>query len=140
MIALLENNPCGGLLNAPVSDAEMAARIVRTVAEYYRLTVEELEGPRRPERIAFPRQVAMWLIRSFTRLSLASVGEHLGRRDHGTVLHGWRTINDRLEICRQTAREVQHLMNLLGVKYEDRLHNPAPANEQPTTHNKHGQL
>ena len=64
------------------------AEIKRVVAEYYGLSMLELEGPSRVREIAHIRQIAMFLGKRFTPLSLAQLGERLGNRDHTTILYG----------------------------------------------------
>lgn len=61
--------------------------IQRRVAERYSLTVEDLKSDSRVRRMAFPRQVAMYLCRELTGHSLPKIGEEFGGRDHTTVLH-----------------------------------------------------
>ncbi|MFH1085692.1 MAG: chromosomal replication initiator protein DnaA [Chloroflexota bacterium] len=62
--------------------------ILRAVAAYFGLRVEDLTGSRRPRSIAMPRQIAMYLIRELTPLSLPQIGQVLGGRDHTTVMYG----------------------------------------------------
>src|SRR4029079_16729861 len=61
--------------------------IQKRVAEHYDIRIADMTSKRRPEHIAFPRQVAMFLSRNLTESSLSSIGEAFGGRDHGTVLH-----------------------------------------------------
>jgi chromosomal replication initiator protein len=68
--------------------------IQKTVADYYKLKVTEMHSKKRSRAIARPRQVAMWLARELTHHSLPEIGEAFGGRDHTTVLHAYRTIND----------------------------------------------
>jgi len=68
--------------------------IQKTVADYYKLKVAEMYSKKRTRAIARPRQVAMWLARDLTHHSLPEIGEAFGGRDHTTVLHACRTIND----------------------------------------------
>ncbi len=71
--------------------------IIKRVADHYDLRVADILGRRRPDHIAFPRQVAMYLARTLTESSLASIGDAFGGRDHGTVLHACRAVTDRME-------------------------------------------
>ena len=64
---------------------------------------------RRPENIAFPRQVAMFLSRELTGKSLNSIGEAFGGRDHGTVLHACRLVRDRMEVDTDVRQAVRYL-------------------------------
>ncbi|MCX7171102.1 MAG: chromosomal replication initiator protein DnaA [Proteobacteria bacterium] len=68
--------------------------IQKTVADYYKLKVAEMYSKKRTRAIARPRQMAMWLARDLTHHSLPEIGEAFGGRDHTTVLHACRTIND----------------------------------------------
>lgn len=66
--------------------------IISTTAEYFDLTVADLIGPGKTRPVAHARQIAMYLTRSFTELSLPSIGREFGNRDHSTVLHAERKI------------------------------------------------
>ena len=68
--------------------------IQKTVADYYKLKVAEMYSKKRTRAVARPRQIAMWLTRELTHHSLPEIGEAFGGRDHTTVLHACRTIND----------------------------------------------
>jgi chromosomal replication initiator protein len=89
--------------------------IVKTVANFYNVTTDELRGPRRTRRIAQPRQVVMYLIREETDASLPQIGAELGGRDHTTVLYGYERVRARMEQDDQFKRE---LMLLKGQLYE----------------------
>ncbi len=83
-----------------------------TVARRFDLRRAELTGKRRPERIAFPRQIAMCLARKLTDCSLSIIGEAFGGRDHGTVLHACRVIKDRMEVDARVREVVLGLEKL----------------------------
>jgi chromosomal replication initiator protein len=72
--------------------------IQKKVAEHFDLRLSDMISRRRPENIAFPRQIAMFLARQMTESSLHTIGEAFGGRDHGTVLHACRLVKDRMEI------------------------------------------
>jgi chromosomal replication initiator protein len=61
--------------------------IKHAVAAHYKISVEVLVGRKRTSAIAFPRQVAMYLARMLTNLSLSDIGSGFGKRDHTTVIH-----------------------------------------------------
>jgi chromosomal replication initiator protein len=69
--------------------------IQKTVAEYYKIKVSDMYSKRRPNNIAAPRQVAMYLAKEMTQKSLPEIGELFGGRDHTTVLHAVRKIGDQ---------------------------------------------
>jgi chromosomal replication initiator protein len=61
--------------------------IQRCVAEEFGVSLQELKTKRRNKQVVFPRQIAMYLSRELTDLSLPEVGELFGGKDHTTVLH-----------------------------------------------------
>jgi len=72
--------------------------IQKKVAEHYDLRLSDMTSKRRPENIAFPRQIAMYLTRQLTTSSLSAIGEAFGGRDHGTVMHACKLVKDRMEV------------------------------------------
>lgn len=83
--------------------------IQKKVAEHFDIRLADMTSKRRPENIAFPRQVAMFLSRQMTENSLSSIGEAFGGRDHGTVLHACRLVKDRMEIDANVRQVVSYL-------------------------------
>ena len=83
--------------------------IQKKVAEHYDIRLADMTSKRRPENIAFPRQIAMYLSRQMTESSLSTIGEAFGGRDHGTVLHACRLIKDRMEVDANVRQRVNHL-------------------------------
>lgn len=87
--------------------------IQKTVADYYKLKVAEMYSKKRTRAVARPRQIAMWLTRELTHHSLPEIGEAFGGRDHTTVLHACRTINDLRTKETQLGNDVHVLMQTL---------------------------
>src|ERR1700690_2514410 len=83
--------------------------IQKKVAEHYDIRLADMTSKRRPENIAFPRQVAMYLSRQMTESSLNTIGEAFGGRDHGTVLHACRLVKDRMEVDANVRQVVHYL-------------------------------
>ena len=83
--------------------------IQKRVAEHYDLRHADMTSKRRPEHIAFPRQIAMFLSRQLTESSLSTIGEAFGGRDHGTVLHACRLVKDRMEVDPGVRHAVTYL-------------------------------
>jgi chromosomal replication initiator protein len=83
--------------------------IQKRVAEHFDIRLADMTSKRRPENIAFPRQVAMFLSRQMTELSLNTIGEAFGGRDHGTVLHACRLVRDRMEVDANVRQVVSYL-------------------------------
>ncbi|MFX0549884.1 chromosomal replication initiator protein DnaA [Hathewaya histolytica] len=67
------------------------------VSSYYNLKIEDLKSARRTRNIAFPRQIAMYLCRKLTDMSLPKIGEEFGGRDHTTVIHAYDKISENLK-------------------------------------------
>ena len=68
--------------------------IQKTVADYYKIKIADMHSKKRTRVIARPRQIAMWLTKELTPMSLPAIGDAFGGRDHTTVLHACRTIAD----------------------------------------------
>src|SRR5512137_2678960 len=83
--------------------------IQKRVAEHFDIRLADMTSKRRPENIAFPRQVAMYLARQLTESSLNTIGEAFGGRDHGTVLHAFRLVKDRMEVDANVRQTVHYL-------------------------------
>jgi chromosomal replication initiator protein len=83
--------------------------IQKKVAEHFDIRLADMTSKRRPENIAFPRQIAMFLSRRMTESSLSAIGEAFGGRDHGTVLHACRLVKDRMEVDANVRQVVSYL-------------------------------
>ena len=83
--------------------------IQRVVAEYFSLTIEDLRSERRTQTVVFPRQVAMYLSRELTDLSLPRIGQLFGGRDHKTVHWGHDKIAKRIKEDRALYNMVHEL-------------------------------
>lgn len=77
------------------------------VAGYFNLRIEDLKSQRRTRNVAYPRQIAMYLSRKLTDMSLPKIGEEFGGRDHTTVIHAYEKISDALN----TDESLQHTVN-----------------------------
>ena len=87
--------------------------IQKKVAEHFDIRLADMTSKRRPENIAFPRQIAMFLARQMTDTSLSAIGEAFGGRDHGTVLHACRLVKDRMEVDASVRQVVGYLEKTL---------------------------
>jgi chromosomal replication initiator protein len=94
----------------PTSVGEIQA----AACEHFGLSTEELLSTARTARIAWPRQVAMYLSRELTEESLPSIGRHFGGRDHTTVLHAWRRTTARIAADAASREAVEKLCDQLG--------------------------
>jgi chromosomal replication initiator protein len=84
-----------GRSGAQVSQGPSIQTIIGVVCEFYRVKLTDLQSKRRQRSIAVPRQVCMSLARKFTSHSLEEIGGFFGGRDHTTVMHALRTVDER---------------------------------------------
>ena len=73
------------------------ASIQEIVANYFNLKIDDLKSQRRTRNVAYPRQIAMYLSRKLTDMSLPKIGEEFGGRDHTTVIHAYEKISENLK-------------------------------------------
>jgi chromosomal replication initiator protein len=83
--------------------------ILDAITEFYDVRLTDLLSKRRHKSIARPRQIGMWLARKHTRYSLEEIGSYFGGRDHTTVMHAIRTIDERREVDTGLNREVSSI-------------------------------
>jgi chromosomal replication initiator protein len=87
--------------------------IQRKVAEHYNIRLSDMIGPKRLRNIARPRQVAMYLAKQLTSRSLPEIGRRFGGRDHTTIMHGVRKIEELMATDSQLSDDLQLLKRLL---------------------------
>ena len=87
--------------------------IQKTVADYYKIKVAEMYSKKRVRSLARPRQVAMALAKELTPMSLPEIGEAFGGRDHTTVLHACRKVQQLVEADQGIARDHALLVQIL---------------------------
>ena len=83
--------------------------IMNTTADYFRLSVDELTGTSRAQALATARQIAMYLCREMTNLSLPKIGQLFGGRDHTTVMHACKKIAELMKERRSIYNQVTEL-------------------------------
>lgn len=87
--------------------------IQKTVSDFYRIKLVDLLSKKRPRLISRPRQVAMYLARELTQLSLPEIGNAFGGRDHSTVLHACKNIEKLRNTEAALAEEIKLLNQTL---------------------------
>ena len=83
--------------------------IQKTVSDYFEIKLAELKSRKRTKEVAFPRQVAMYLCKQLTELSLADIGNGFGGKDHSTVIHACKQIRNKMESSTEINRKVRGL-------------------------------
>ena len=86
--------------------------IINTVAEQFNITPESIKGTNKSNKIARPRQIAMYLCREMTDLKLEEIADCLGGKNHTTIMYGIRKIESEIE----TSEETKNLIGLLKKK------------------------
>src|SRR5688500_11861635 len=84
-------------------------QIFDAVTKYYNVKLSDLQSKKRHKSIAFPRQVCMFLARKHTRYSLEEIGGYFGGRDHTTVLHAVRTVDQDMKDDREINKQITHI-------------------------------
>ncbi len=87
--------------------------IIRKVADHYNLRLNDILSPRRARSVARPRQIAMFLAKRLTSKSLPEIGRSFGGRDHTTVIHGVKKIEELRAVDSQIAEDVELLRRML---------------------------
>lgn len=91
-------------------DSEItASTIIGKTAEYFGITLEELTGTSRSRVYVTARQIAMYLCRQLTDLSLPKIGEHFGGKDHTTVMYAVKKVEDQIAQRRQMYNQVNEI-------------------------------
>jgi chromosomal replication initiator protein len=83
--------------------------IQKRVADHYQIRHSDMTSKRRPNNIAIPRQIAMYLTRTMTKHSLQEIGDAYGGRDHGTVIHACKAVDNMMEQDASTRGNVEFL-------------------------------
>jgi chromosomal replication initiator protein len=88
--------------------------IQKRVTEHYQLRIGDMTSKRRPNNIAIPRQIAMYLARTLTKHSLQEIGDLFGGRDHGTVIHACKAVENMMDQDASVRGSVEFLKTQLS--------------------------
>ena len=89
--------------------------IQKVVSDYFQMDVDTLQSKTRKRHIVQARQLAMFFANKFTKASLASIGSQIGKRDHATVLHACKTVNNLSTTDKQFRKYVEDLTKKLSI-------------------------
>ncbi len=87
--------------------------IMKIIGRHYNVAKSDLLSPRRARSVVVPRQIGMYLAKKLTSRSLPEIGRRFGGRDHSTVLHAVRKIDDQIKVDEKLAKEVAMLIRLV---------------------------
>ena len=88
--------------------------IQKRVADHFQIRHSDMTSKRRPNNIAIPRQIAMYLARTLTKHSLQEIGDLFGGRDHGTVIHACKAVDNMCDQDATTRSSVEFLKTQLS--------------------------
>ncbi|MFA5128939.1 MAG: chromosomal replication initiator protein DnaA [Patescibacteria group bacterium] len=88
-------------------------QLINIVAEFYDLKLDELLGQSREKRLAFPRQIVMYLMRKELESSYPAIGQELGGRDHTTAMHAFEKITREVETSDRLKQEIEQIKQRL---------------------------
>lgn len=88
-------------------------KIQKKVAKYYQITLDELKGRRRVQKIVLPRQIAMYLSRELTDASFPKIGDDFGGKDHTTVIHAFEKIKKAMSKDEKMKNEIKEIKKSL---------------------------
>jgi chromosomal replication initiator protein len=89
--------------------------IQKVVCDYFQLPVDVMKSKTRKREVVQARQIAMYFSKSLTKASLASIGMHCGGKDHATVLHACRTVNNLMETDKRFRAYIEELSKKITV-------------------------
>lgn len=90
--------------------------IQKFVSNYFDATIEDMKGKTRKREIVVPRQVSMYLTKEYTNMSLKAIGYHFGNRDHSTVIHAIKTVNDMMDTDQKFYTMMQDILKKVKMK------------------------
>jgi len=96
-----------------------AEGIQKTVASFFNLKVSDLKSEKKHKVLALPRQIAMWLVRKHVKSSYPDIGEKFGGKDHSTVIHACKKIEEKMKTDAQLKNTVESLEKTLAAGGHD---------------------
>ena len=100
---------------SPSKDVSVKS-ILSTVSEHYDIALTLITGKTRKQEVVLARQMAMYIIKQHTQLSLKSIGSHFGGRDHTTVIHSCNMVRNYLDTDARAQNAMNTILERLGLK------------------------
>lgn len=98
-----------------VVDGKLMDFIVKVVQNYYKVDEDYFRRKTRKYEIVFPRQIAMYLIKKNTKLSLYSIGEKFGK-NHATIINGLKRISGYIQVDKKVKKQVKDIQDTISLK------------------------
>lgn len=109
----IAKNALKDIINPNVKNVITIDSIIDVVASHYELSIDQICSANRSSNVAYPRQIAMYLCKQLTPASLKEIAAKLGKKDHSTILHGIKKIEEDLEAEKKANKN--DLSNTLDV-------------------------
>ena len=91
-------------------------RIIETVANYYKVPINNIREKNRRKEVALCRQLAMYVAKGYTNYSLKSIGLHFGGRDHSTVIHAINHIKHLRKTDKSVSSDIDNILSTLSIE------------------------
>jgi chromosomal replication initiator protein len=85
-------------------------RVIDSVCRYYDITEDDIRGQKKSRDVAFPRQVAMYIIRDLTDMSFIKIAEYFGKKDHTTIMYAEEKIKKQIKEDPELKKEVEDII------------------------------
>jgi hypothetical protein len=95
--------------------------IAKAVCQHFHITISEVRGPSRKQRVCLPRHVIMYLCAKYTGYSLPAIAAKFGRCDHTTILHARNKVSELILVDDALASDIRRIESLLLVGFYDKL-------------------
>jgi len=100
---------------SPSNNKEVTGEyIIKVVAEHFDVTVDDITSKKRNSEFVEPRQVVMYLCKSMTNNSLTNIGKLLNKKDHTTIIHGIRKIEDEMKVNEELRNKIKFIKNIIS--------------------------
>ncbi len=110
---MLAQDAMKNIIGAEAAEGITIERITKMVANEYDLALEEIKSKNNSRKIAFPRQVAMYLCKRLTKHSFPEIGRAFGGKHHTTVMHSVEKIENKIKDDREFHKEISELIDML---------------------------
>ena len=96
-------------LNSGFSAKNDIGKVQKVVADYFKVSIEDLKSKKRNANIAFPRQIAMYLCRKHTEESFDRIGIEFGGKDHSTVMHSCKKLEQEMRVNQSIKEAIEKM-------------------------------
>ena len=103
----------GDFFNQNIYSNSSIEGIQKAVANYFKITIEDLKGKRKSANIAYPRMIGMYLAKTLTDENFNRIGLEFGGRDHSTVIHACNRIDKDLKNNENLSKQLKEIQNLM---------------------------